>query len=85
VISGAQIRAGRALLGLSSQSLAELSGVGWSTVKRFEEQNDVPSARSGTLERLKNYLEDNGVEFLGDPIQSPGVRLRPKPNARSLT
>ena len=78
MISGAQIRAGRALLGLSSQSLAQQSGVGWSTVKRFEEQDDVPSTRAGTLERLKTYLEENGIEFLGDPIESPGVRLRRK-------
>lgn len=78
MISAAQIRAGRALLGLSSQLLAELSGVGWSTVKRFEEQDGVPQTRSGTLERLKSYLEENGVEFLGDPIESPGVRLRRK-------
>ena len=79
MVSGVQIRAGRALLGLSSQSLAELSGVGWSTIKRFEEQDDVPSTRAGTLERLKTYLEENGVEFIGDPIESPGVRLHRKP------
>ena len=78
MISGAQIRAGRALLGLTSQSLAKLSGVGWSTVKRFEEQDNIPVTRSGTLERLKSFLEENGVEFLGDPIDSPGVRLRRK-------
>ena len=79
MISGAQIRAARALLGLSSQSLAKLAGVGWSTVKRFEEQEDIPAARSGTLKRLEKYLEESGIEFLGDPVDSPGVRLRPKP------
>ncbi len=78
MVSGAQIRAGRGLLGWSSQMLAEKSGVGWSTIKRFEELNDVPVSRSGTLERVQQTLEAAGVQFIGDPETSPGVQLKPR-------
>jgi transcriptional regulator with XRE-family HTH domain len=78
-LSSAQIRAARALIGLSTKELAELSGVGWATIRRFEQTEGVPPSRAGTLERLKECLEDAGIEFLGDPVSSPGVRLkRPK-------
>jgi transcriptional regulator with XRE-family HTH domain len=76
VISGAQIRAGRNLLGLSSKQFAEVSGVGWATIKRFELVDGVPPSRGGTLERVQAALEASGIEFLGDPVASPGVRLR---------
>ena len=76
MVSGAQIRAGRGLLGWPSQVLAEKSGVGWSTIKRFEESEGIPATRAGTLERVKKTLEDAGIEFIGDPLNSPGVRLK---------
>lgn len=75
MISGAQIRAARGMLRMSSREVADLSGVGWATVKRFEEIEGFPQSRGGTLERVEAALEDAGIEFVGDPIQSPGVRL----------
>ncbi|OYU73871.1 MAG: transcriptional regulator [Alphaproteobacteria bacterium PA3] len=74
-VSGAQIRAARALLGISSQALSELSDVGWATIRRFEEGSGIPPNRGGTLARVASALERAGIEFFGDPIQSPGVRL----------
>jgi transcriptional regulator with XRE-family HTH domain len=79
MISAAQIRAARALVGMSADELARRAGIGWATVQRFESAPGVPPSRSGTLERLKAALEDAGVEFTGDPIQSPGVQLRRRP------
>lgn len=76
MISGAQIRAARGLLGMSSKQLAKFTGVSWATVKRFEEVEDIPPSRSGTLERVQRALEDAGIEFIGDPVSSPGVRLK---------
>tara|TARA_B100000678_G_scaffold291374_1_gene307948 strand:- start:2608 stop:2775 length:168 start_codon:yes stop_codon:yes gene_type:complete len=35
----------------------------------------VPASRSRTLERVITVLEEAGVEFTGDPVTSPGVRL----------
>jgi hypothetical protein len=55
-----------------------LSGVGWATIKRFEDASGVPPSRSGTLERVVEALEAEGIEFLGDPERSPGVRLKRK-------
>ena len=79
MISSNQIRAARALLGISAADLAERSSVTWKTVQRFESVDGIPPSRSGTLERVQRALEDAGIEFIGDPVSSPGVRLkRPK-------
>ena len=79
MISSAQIRAARALLGISAATLAEKSAVDLRTIQRFEVAEDVPKSRSGTLEQIKVTLENAGISFIGDPIASPGVRLR-RPN-----
>ena len=79
MISAAQIRAARALAGISADELARRAGVGWATVQRFESAPGIPLSRSGTLERVKVALESAGIEFIGDPISSPGVRLRNRP------
>lgn len=76
MISGAQIRAARGLLGISGTELANLAGVDWSTVQRFESVAGLSTSRSGTLERIKETLEAAGIVFLGDPILSPGVQLK---------
>ena len=82
MISGAQIRAARALLGMSATELSEEAGVSWATIQRFESQDVVPKSKAGTLERLKHTLESNGIVFLGEPVTSPGVQLKPKPTGR---
>jgi DNA-binding transcriptional regulator YiaG len=76
MISAAQIRAARAMLGLSATELAELSDVTWRTIQRFESAEGIPPSRAGTLERVKAVLDEAGIEFFGDPVASPGVRLR---------
>jgi hypothetical protein len=52
--------------------------VGWATIKRFERVDGIPRWRAGTLERVKGALEAAGIEFIGDPIIWPGVRLNRK-------
>ena len=74
-ISGSQIQAGRALLDISIKELAEISGVSWATLQRFEAAPGIPPSRSGNLEKVKKVLEARGVVFLGDPVDSPGVQL----------
>ena len=78
VISSSQIRAARALLSFSAEDLARLANVSWATIQRFEASEDVPPSRGGTLDRVRNALENEGIEFLGDPVASPGVRLKRK-------
>ena len=75
MVTGNQIRAARALLGITAEELAELSNVGWATIQRFESSFEVPKAKGGTLKRVVDALKEAGVEFLGDPVESPGVRL----------
>jgi transcriptional regulator with XRE-family HTH domain len=77
--SGSQIRAARALLGISAAELADLSGVTHRTLQRFESVEGVPPSRAGTLDRIRLALEAEGIEFLGDPERSPGVRLKRRP------
>jgi predicted transcriptional regulator len=79
MIAASQIRAGRALLKISAVELAQLAGVNWKTVQRMETADGVPPSRGGTLERIKATLEEAGIEFIGDPLQSPGVRLHARP------
>ena len=78
MISSSQIRAGRSLLGWSALELAEKSGVGVASVRRYETQEGVPSANAKTLHALRGAMESEGVEFLGDPIVNPGVMLHLK-------
>lgn len=76
MISAGQIRSARALLSWSAGDLADRAEVSWATIQRFEAAEGIPASRSGTLEKVKTALEAAGIEFIGDPIASPGVRLR---------
>ena len=76
MLSSSQIRAARALLGWSGTELAEKSGVGITTLRRYELQKGIPSANTSVLLILKDTLELAGIEFTGDPLVNPGVTLR---------
>lgn len=81
MISSAQIRGARALLGISATKLSDWSGVDLRTIQRFETADGIPNSRSGTLERVQEALKASGIVFIGDPVTSPGVQLqrsRPK-------
>ncbi|MDC0010736.1 helix-turn-helix domain-containing protein [Porticoccaceae bacterium] len=78
MLSSSQIRAARALLGWSGTDLAEKSGVGITTLRRYELQIGIPSANTSVLLTLKETLENAGIEFIGDPLVNPGVTLRIK-------
>lgn len=78
MLSSNQIRAARALLGWSGTDLAEKSGVGITTLRRYELQIGIPSANTSVLLTLKETLEKAGIEFTGDPLVNPGVTLRIK-------
>ena len=63
------------MLGWSAIDLAEHSGVGSASIKRYEIQNGIPSANTSVLLKIKTTLESQGVEFTGDPLLNPGVTL----------
>jgi predicted transcriptional regulator len=81
MITAAQMRAARALLGIDQRTLARLSGVSLPTIQRME-------ASSGgnvrgivdSLTKVVAAIEDAGVELIGDNAASTGggrgVRLK---------
>ena len=85
MIASAQIRAGRALLRWSAADLSAASGVGTATLQRMEVMDGVPSGQVRTLVAIKRALELAGVEFIGAPTESPGVRLIFKKNKENQT
>jgi transcriptional regulator with XRE-family HTH domain len=76
VITGTQIRAARAALRWTSEDLASQSGITSRTIKRFEQDDGIPSSRSSTLVVIQKALENAGIEFIGTPEDGPGIRLR---------
>jgi transcriptional regulator with XRE-family HTH domain len=76
MITGVQIRAGRAAIGWSIEKLAEMSGVSARTIKRYEALEGVPPSRTTSLMDIKAALESAGIEFIGTPDASPGIRLQ---------
>jgi hypothetical protein len=79
VLTGSQIRAGRALLGWSAATLAEQAAVSEATVRRAETVDHTPRMRSDNLLALQRAMEAAGVLFLDAGDTRPGgvgVRLR---------
>ena len=76
MITSGQIRAARALLKWSATDLSQKSQVGTATIQRMEVMEGVPSGNVRTLSAIQVALEKAGVEFIGSPVDSPGVRLR---------
>jgi transcriptional regulator with XRE-family HTH domain len=74
LVSGAQIRAARGLLGWTARDLARRAIVSVATVNLIEEATGLPSTTKPQLEAVQAALEAAGIEFLdGD---APGLRLR---------
>lgn len=71
--SGSQIRAGRALLGISAETLASESGVSLRTIRRIETEE---SATTANIEKLVETLEHLGVVFVPPNGEGAGVRLK---------
>ncbi len=75
MIISEQIRAARQLLRITADELANLSGVGVATIRRYELMSGVPSGNARSVEAIQQALEAGGVEFVGTPEDRPGVRL----------
>ena len=74
MMSPAQSRAGRALIGLSQDELAAASHLGLSTIRDFETGRRVPTHNN--LAAIRRALEEAGVQFIAENGGGPGVRLR---------
>ena len=66
MITGMQIRAGRAILRLSANELAEIARVGRTTILRAEAIDGTPSTTAANLHAIRQALEDKGIIFGSD-------------------
>jgi len=73
MITPAQSRAARALIGWTQQELADRARVGVVTVRQFEAGNIEP--RRATLDVIERALQSAGVEFIDENGGGRGVRL----------
>lgn len=79
MITGAQVRAAKALIGWSGNDLAIKAGIGLSTIRRIEGCDGLlETASVKILQSIQKALEAGGVEFIGTPEDGPGVRLKLK-------
>jgi transcriptional regulator with XRE-family HTH domain len=82
-ITGAQIRAGRALLRWSAEELASRSKLGVATIRRAEGQDGPVTATAANLDAIRNALEAGGVEFIPQNGGGAGVRFRDPSQAQT--
>jgi len=80
VITAAQLRASRALLGIDQRKLAELADLSLPTIQRMEGSDGVIRGNVDSLMKLVKALNDAGIELISDNATSTGggrgVRLK---------
>jgi transcriptional regulator with XRE-family HTH domain len=80
VITAAQVRAARALLGMDQRMLAEAAGLSVPTIQRMEASEGVIRGHVVSLTKLMAALDAAGVELIREGAASQtggrGVRLK---------
>ena len=80
MITAAQLRAARVLLGIDQRRLAALSGLSVPTIQRMEASETMVRGNVDSLVKLITALEGAGIELIDDGANSDGggrgVRLR---------
>jgi transcriptional regulator with XRE-family HTH domain len=80
MITSAQMKAARALLGIDQRQLAQRSGLSLPTIQRMEASNGVVRGNVDSLMKLADALAANGIELIGEGAPSGsggrGVRLK---------
>jgi transcriptional regulator with XRE-family HTH domain len=83
MITSAQMRAARALLGIDQRALAQAAGLSLPTIQRMEASDGVVRGNVDSLMKLVGALAANGIELIGDGAPSSGggrgVRLKGTP------
>ena len=85
MITAAQLRAARALLGIDQRELAQRCGLSLPTIQRMEASEGVIRGNVDSLMKLVGALAGAGIELIGEGAASTGggrgVRLKsPAPN-----
>ena len=80
MITAAQLRAARVLLGIDQRRLAELSGLSVPTIQRMEASETMVRGNVDSLVKLIAALDVAGIEMIDEGAvshsQGRGVRLR---------
>jgi transcriptional regulator with XRE-family HTH domain len=80
MITAAQLRAARALVGVDQRKLAELSGLSLPTIQRMESSEDLIRGNVDSFTKLIAALESLGIELINEGAISQsggrGVRLK---------
>jgi len=80
MITAAQLRAARALLGIDQRTLAAMAGVSLPTIQRMEASAGNVRGIVDTLTKVIEALNAAGIELIADNARSEGggrgVRLR---------
>ena len=80
MITAAQMRAARALVGIDQRELAQRSGLSLPTIQRMEASDGVIRGNVDSLMKLVEALAANGIELIGEGATSSrggrGVRLK---------
>lgn len=79
-LTGAQIRAGRALVDWTGAQLSKAAGVSLQTIRRMEGEVGTERSSVANILAVQRALEEAGVVFLDASevgATGPGVRLRP--------
>lgn len=80
MITAAQMKAARALLGIDQRQLAEAAGLSLPTIQRMEASERTVRGNVDSLVKLVDALDRLGVELIGEGAASQGsgrgIRLR---------
>ena len=89
MMTAAQMRGARAMLGIDQRELAELSGVSLPTIQRMEASDGNVRGLVDSLTKVVEALGAAGIELIGDDAPSleggRGVRLRHAPRRKGDT
>jgi transcriptional regulator with XRE-family HTH domain len=88
MITAAQLRAARVLLGIDQRRLAELSGLSVPTVHRMEASEKMVRGNVDSLVKLITAFDAAGIEMIDEGAvsnsQGRGVRLKVTGSAKTL-
>jgi transcriptional regulator with XRE-family HTH domain len=89
MLTAAQLRAARALLGVDQRRLAELSDLSVPTIQRMEASEGVIRGNVESLMKLIGAINQAGIELIGEGASSQsggrGVRLKPAAREAATT
>lgn len=83
MMTSAQMRAARALLGIDQKTLAAMAGLSLPTIQRMEASDGNVRGVVESLTRVVEALDAAGIELIGEGASSPsggrGLRLKSTP------